>query len=201
MGDEKQPPAPPPLPLPGEGAVEYLRRTTAPLGTPIVPRIPTPTAETRTLGPEGKQVVQRARAWAQALGILVAALAAAIPLLVGAYRSAVEEARVRAQAAAKEAKVETQRVKNESEAGYQLSRPLVEEHERRLAALELRCPPAPPHQRRGGRPRPAPPPAPKVLPADLAQALKAVTRGAPAAGTTPAAGPAPVISDAGVTAR
>lgn len=198
MGDEKQPPAPPPLP--GETLPEYVRRNTAPLGSPV-PRIPTPTDETKLIGEEGKKVVQRARAWGQALIIFVGALAAAIPVLVGAYRSAVEEARVRAQAAAAAAKVETQQVKNESEAGYQVARPVLEEYDRRLRALELRD--RAPAQRRSGRPRPAPPPPPKVLPPDLAQALRQVTKGAApvSAAGPPAAGPAPALLDAGVRGR
>lgn len=185
MADEKQPPAPPPLP--GELAVDYLRRTT-------------PTDETKLLGDDGKKVVQRARAWGQAVIIFVGALAAAIPVVVSAYRSAVEEARVRAQAAAKEAKVETQKVKNESEAGYQVARPVLEEYDRRLRALELRDRAAPAQRR--GRPRPAPPP-PKVLPPDLAQALKAVTAAAPPAPgpRAPAAGSGVPLMDAGVTGR
>ncbi len=180
MADEKLPPAPPPLP--GETAPDYVRRITATAGTPVL-RAATPTAETQILGPAGKKVVQSARAWAQALGILVAALAAAIPLLVGAYRSAVEEARVRAQAAAAvaaaAAKVDTQKVKNESEAGYQVARPVIEEYDRRLRALESGSPSA---HRHSGRPRPASPPPKVVLPSDLAQALKVVTKaaGAPA---------------------
>jgi hypothetical protein len=172
MADEKQPPAPPPLP--GETIPEYFRRNTAPLGTPIPPRTPTPTADTKLLGDDGKKVVQKARAWGQALGILVAALTAASSLLVGAYRDLAREAR-EARVAVQAAKVETQKVKNEAESGYQVARPVLEEYDRRLRALELGRPPAPAQRR--GRPRPAPPP-PKVLPPDLAQALKAVTRAA-----------------------
>lgn len=184
MADETLPPAPPPLP--GETAPEYIRRITIPAGTPVL-RAATPTDETKLLGDDGKKVVQKARAWGQALIIIVGALAAAIPLLVGAYRSAVDEvqrrAEARTQAQAQVAKVETQKVKNESEAGYQVARPVILEYDRRLRALESGRPPAPAQRR--GRPRPAPLP-PKVLPPDLAQALQAVTKGAsPAPGERP----------------
>jgi hypothetical protein len=185
MADETLPAGP----MPKELAVDYVRRVTASLGVPVT-RLPAPSAETQTLGAEGKVVVQRARAWAQALAIVGAALAAAIPLAVSSYHALAEEARVRAKAAAQAAKAETQRVKNESEAGYQVTAPVLEEYDRRLRALEMA-------QRRAGHPRPTPPRAPRVLPPDLAHALRQVSAAqVPLPPAPPAPAPPPPRGDA-----
>ncbi len=174
MSDEKPPD-------PGELVADYMRRITAAHGAV---RVPTPTAETQTLGLEGKKVVQKARAWAQALGILVAALAAATPFVVTAYRSLAEEARVRAQAA-----------KQLAEDGYQVTKEALQadraakaQLEKRVAELEqaLRAGTPDPHRRlRGALARRPPPvvaavPVPRALPGNLDQAQRQLARKATA---------------------
>ncbi len=180
MSDEKQLPA---GPLANELATDYVRRVTASLGNPV-PRSSTPTNETKLLGAEGKAVVQRARAWGQALLILVTALAAAVPLLMTAYRSLAEEARARAQAA-----------KQLAEDGFQVTREaMVADRaakaalERRVAEVEqaMRAGSPDPHRRLRGAVvhRPSPPvvppaPPPRELPRNLDEAQRQVRAPAP----------------------
>jgi hypothetical protein len=179
-------------PQPKELAVDYVRRVTASLD---VPRPPTPSAETRTLGPDGKKVVQLTRTGAQVLIIVATALAAVVPLAIGSYHSLAEEARTRAQAA-----------KQFAEDGYQVTREAFQTDradraalERRVAELELalRASSPDPHRRvRGAAVRrpvsppvvPATPP-PKALPRDLDQAQRQVQRQISAPPAPPAPAP------------
>jgi hypothetical protein len=168
-------------PQPKELAVDYIRRVTASLGVPVT-RLPTPSAETQTLGAEGKKVVQRARTWGQVLAIVATALAAVVPLAIGSYHSLADEAAARAQSA-----------KQLAEDGYQVTREAVTTDraaraalERRVAELEqaLRAGSPDPHRRVRGATsrRPVSPlvvpatPAPRALPRDLDQAQRQVQR-------------------------
>jgi len=192
MGDDPRPPA-----LPGEKPEEYVRRITAPLGTPAPPRLTED--ELRTLGPTGKVVVQGSRTVAKALGILAPALAAAVVASVGAYKTAVDETRAKSQ-----------EVKNKSEAGYQVTKPALEALERRVLVLEeaarrmqVATEAAHPEARAKARHRAAstlPPPVPVVvnahprpLPSNLDEAERQIYRGAPPS--------PPADGGAGVTGR
>lgn len=137
------------------------------------------------LGPVGKRYIAGAKTAAAVIAVLV-------PVIIGAvtaYRVATADAQVRVQAS-----------KNKAEAGYQVTKEVVQTQEKRIAELEatvrLLVAQQHPAARRGSRPRPiTPSPAPAVasraLPADLDKAEKQVYRGA---------APAPAV-DAGAVSH
>jgi hypothetical protein len=150
---------------------------------------------------DGKQVVQGARTVGKVLSIVVPGLMAAILAVVGAYRNLADETRLRAQRLEFRSQTETQRVKNESEAGYQLTRETVLAHDRRLAELEQfvrQLAGQHPAARRGGRPRlPTPVTTPRPLPGDLEKAERQISRAAAPAPPPPMPAPGPAQGDGG----
>lgn len=128
------------------------------------------TDDIRPLGNGGRvDWVTLAKVAAKVIGIVTTAIIAAIV----AYQTAISDAQIRAQAA-----------KQLAEDGYQVTRPVVDGHDRRIRELEATVralsaqqhPPA----RRGSKPRPLPTPAPvtptppKALPKDLDQAQRQI---------------------------